>query len=165
MTNTRISKIDDIENISLVLALSWKTAYQGIVHDEYLDKLRHDNWVEFLSTGLNNDTVFSMVIENNQEIIGAAILCNTEKEREVSLKAFYLVPDKIGQGFGHIFYNAIEIELKYRGFQNCVIDVLKENKRAIRFYEAHCFMDTGKKINAVLGEKNYICKVYEKALS
>ena len=121
MTRTRTSKIDDIENISLVLALSWKTSYRGIVHDEYLDKLRHDHWVEFLSAGLNNNTVFSMVIENNKEIIGAAILCKTEKEREVSLKAFYLLPDKIEQGFGHIFYNAIETELKYSGFQNCVI--------------------------------------------
>ena len=165
MVQTRKSRIEDVNNISHVLASSWKTAYRGIVHDDYLDALKHDHWVEFLTTGLSNDSIFSMVIESNQEIIGAAILNETEKEREVNLRAFYLLPDKIGKGFGHTFYNDIETELKGRGFLNCVIDVLENNSRAIRFYETHGFIDTGKTIdNVVLGTQNYSCKVFEKAL-
>lgn len=164
MTYTRISEIDDIENISLVLALSWKTAYRGIVHDDYLDSLKDNHWVEFLTDGLNNDSIFSMVIENNQEIIGASILGKTEKEREVNLISFYLLPDKIGHGFGHTFYSAIEVELRNRGFLNCVIDVLENNTRAIRFYKSHGFTDVGREISAALGERNYTCKVFEKAL-
>jgi len=164
MANTRMSRIEDVKNISYVLASSWKTAYRGIVHDDYLDALQDDRWVEFLTAGLNNDSVFSMLIEDDQEVIGAAVLSSTEREREVNLRSFYLLPDKIGQGFGHIFYSDIETEVRNRGFQNCVIDVLENNSRAIRFYEAHGFIDTNETINAALGTQNYSCKVFEKAL-
>jgi ribosomal protein S18 acetylase RimI-like enzyme len=164
MIHTRISRIEDVYNISHTLASSWKTAYRGIVHDDYLDALPDNHWVEYLTTGLKNDSVFSMVIESNQEIIGAAILSNTEKEHEVNLISFYLLPDRIGKGFGHIFYSDIETELRNRGFQNCVIAVLENNSRAIRFYEAQSFIDTGKTIDAVLGIQNYSCKILEKTL-
>ena len=103
MTHTRISKIEDVKKISLVLASSWKTAYRGIVHDDYLDALKDDHWIEFLEVAFNNGTVFSMVIEDNQEIIGVAVMGNTKKEREVNLISFYLLPEKIGHGFGHTF--------------------------------------------------------------
>jgi len=164
VTNTRISKTEDVVNISRVLALSWKTAYRGIVHDEYLDSLEYDHWVEFLTTGLGNGSIFSMVIEDEYEIIGAAVLCKTEKENEANLKAFYLLPDKIGRGFGHTFLCSIESELRKMGFRNYIIDVLGNNSRAIRFYDAHGFTDTGKNINTTLGERHYTCKSFEKAL-
>jgi ribosomal protein S18 acetylase RimI-like enzyme len=164
MVQTRISEIKDIKSISHVLASSWKTAYRGIVHDDYLDALKYDHWVAPLTTGLSNESFFSMVIESNQEIIGAAIWNNTENEHEVHLRSFYLLPERIGKGFGHTFYNAVEAELKDRGYLNCVIDVLENNSRAIRFYEAHGFIDTDKTVNAELGTQNYSCKVFEKAL-
>ena len=69
----------DINNISHVLASSQKTAYRGIVHDGYLDVLPDNHWIECLTTGLKNDSVFSMVIKSNQEIIGTTILSNIEK--------------------------------------------------------------------------------------
>jgi ribosomal protein S18 acetylase RimI-like enzyme len=164
MTHTRIGKKEDIERISWILASSWKTAYRGIVHDEWLNALKYDSWTGFLTTGLNNDSVFSLVLENSQEIIGAAILGKTEQERTANLISFYLLPDKIGQGLGHAFYNGIETELRNRGFLNCVVDVLENNARAIRFYKTHGFVDTGKIIAAVLGERNYACMVLEKVL-
>jgi ribosomal protein S18 acetylase RimI-like enzyme len=164
MSQVRLAKIEDIESISNVLALSWKTAYRGIVHDEYLDALKYDHWVEFFATGLGNGSLFSMVIEENQEMIGAAVLCNTEKAREASLLSFYLLPEKIGMGFGHAFFSAIESELVGRSYLNCIIDVLENNARAIRFYKAHGYQDAGSEIIAVLGELNYTCKVFVKAL-
>ncbi len=164
MTHTRVSTNDDVETISFVLASSWKTAYRGIVHDDYLDSLQDSRWVEFLRTGIDNGYVFSLVIENNQEIIGAAILCKTEKPNEANLISFYLLPEKIGQGLGHKFYVAIEAELRNRGFLNCTLDVLESNSRAIRFYEAHGFESTGNTVIATLGEKNYTCAVFEKTI-
>lgn len=164
MTHIRVSTKDDIEIISFVLASSWKTAYRGIVHDDYLDSLQDSHWVEFLSTGIDDGNVFSMVIENNQEIIGAAILSKTEHPNEVNLISFYLLPEKIGQGLGHKFYVAIETELRNRGFLNCTLDVLERNSRAIRFYEAHGFVRTGNTVIATLGEQNYTCMVFEKMI-
>jgi ribosomal protein S18 acetylase RimI-like enzyme len=157
----RTSGIEDIDNISKVLAASWKTAYRGIVNDDYLDSLTDNHWIELLNTGMNNDGVFAMVIED-QDIIGAAILGKTEKEHEINLISFYLHPDKIGQGFGHVFYNGIEAELKAKGFSECVLDVLEYNKRAIRFYESHGFAITNSEVLTTLGNHEYVCKVYRK---
>ena len=94
-------------------------------------------------------------IENNQEIIGTAVLCKTEHEGEANLISFYLLPDRIGQGFGHMFYNAIEADLKNRGFQNCVIDVLKNNKRAIHFYEAYFLHQSLCSKNSLLRSRSF----------
>ena len=163
-THVRTAGIEDAERISHVLASSWKTAYRGIVHDDYLDALKADHWITFLTTGLNSGSIFSMVIENDQEMIGAAILSRTEKEREVNLISFYLLPYKIGQGFGHTFYSSIETELRARGFLTCVVDVLETNARAIRFYETYGFTTTGEDLNVDLGERNYVCKVLAKSL-
>ena len=164
MTNVRIAGIEDIDDISRVLAASWKTVYRGIVHDDYLDALKNDHWVEFLNAGLKSGSIFSMVIEISKKIIGAAILSEAEQKGEANLISFYLLPEKIGQGFGHVFYSAIEDELRRRGFQNCVLDVLERNARAIHFYITHGYADTHKKISATLGTHNYMCKVFMKSL-
>jgi len=164
MVNIRAARLEEISKISSVIAASWKTAYRGIVNDDYLNSLRSDHWVDFLDSGLGNNSVFSMVIENNQEVIGTAILKETENKCEVCLISLYLLPNKIGQGFGHIFYTGVETELKNKGFSNCILDVLENNKRAIRFYKAHGFIDSGIEIKAVLGECNYTCTILEKTL-
>jgi ribosomal protein S18 acetylase RimI-like enzyme len=164
MTQVRFAKIEDTKRISYVLASSWKTAYRGTVHDEYLDALKYDHWVEFLNKGIESGSIFSMVIESDEEIIGAAVLGKTEKESEVNLISFYLLPDKIGYGFGHEFYSAIETGLRSMGFLSCIVDVLRDNSRAIDFYKSHGFTDTGKEIDAVVGGQSYMCRVLEKSL-
>ena len=58
MVNVRMAQTKDIERISCVLAASWKTAYRGIVHDDYLDALQDNHWAKFLTTGLNNASIF-----------------------------------------------------------------------------------------------------------
>ncbi len=163
MVSIRTAGFEDIAAISSVLAASWKTAYRGIVNDDYLDLLTDGHWIDFLNTGMNNSSVFAMVIEE-QNIIGAAVLSKAEKEKEINLKAFYLLPDKIGQGFGHAFFNGIEAGLKAQGFSKCVLDVLENNKRAIRFYEAHGFISTDSEMVTTLGSHDYVCKIYEKNL-
>ncbi len=161
MRRIRTAGFDDINNISKVLAASWKTAYRGIVNDDYLDSLTDEHWIEFLNSGMNNNSVFAMVIEE-QDIIGAAILGKTEAEHEINLISIYLLPDKIGQGFGHAFYNGIEAELQAKGFSEIVLDVLENNKRAIRFYESHGFVTTNSEALATLGNHEYVCKLYKK---
>ena len=111
---------------------------------------------------MSSKAVFSMVLEQDEDIIGSAILI--KEEEQAHLLSFYLAPEIIGHGYGHIFYNGVEAELKRRGFVKCVLDVLLDNDRAIRFYEAHGFRDTNKRIIANLGDCEYTCKLYEKSL-
>ena len=162
MVSTRIAKIEDANNISIVLATSWKSAYRGIVGDDYLDPLKDSHWVDFLNNGLSGDAVFSMVLLEDQQIIGASILGTSENKGEIHLISLYLLPEKIGQGFGHIFYSDIEKEIRARGFSKCVLDVLKNNIRAIKFYEAHGFVDAHRNATTKLGERDYPYMVFEK---
>ncbi|MGI6153021.1 MAG: GNAT family N-acetyltransferase [Christensenellaceae bacterium] len=164
MHNTRIASQADIKEISALLAASWKKAYRGIVEDAYLDSIRDDAWVAFLTDEMHKSGAFVMVLENKRKMIGAAFLGKAQKEGKASLNAFYLLPEKIGKGLGRLFYCEIEAELKRRGFLGCVLDVLENNTRAIRFYRAHGFCETGEAIQTTLGEGTYTCRVMEKTL-
>ena len=163
MIQVRGGTLEDVNIISYVLASSWKVAYRGIVHDEYLDLLKDNHWVDYLNYGMKNQAIFTMVLEKEGKLIGAAIL-NTEA-KEAYLISFYLLPEEIGHGYGQLFYSGIEKELVCRGFRKCTLDVLQDNYRAIRFYEKHGFFDTNKKIHTKLGECGYTCKVYEKDIA
>ncbi len=54
MVHIRTAGFEDIAAISSILAASWKTAYRGIVNDDYLDLLTDEHWIDFLNTGMNN---------------------------------------------------------------------------------------------------------------
>jgi len=164
MVTIRNAALKDINRISYTLAASWKVLYRGIIHDEYLDSLNDNHWVDFLTMGIKNKTIFVMVLEEKKSIIGAAILSEIEKEGKVQLISFYLLPEKTKCGFGHIFYTDIEAKIKTMGFTKCVLDVLEHNYQAISFYKAHGFIDTNERICTKLGECKYTCKVYEKNL-
>lgn len=161
----RIAEYEDIATISNVLAASWKSAYRGIVTDDYLNLLPNNHWVEFLTTGLDNGNIFAMVLANDHHMIGTAIIGQEQHKNTASLISFYLLPDKIGQGFGHAFYECVEDEMKRKGFAKCVLDVLEKNMRAKHFYETHGFTKTNKTVKTTLGNGEYLCEVYEKPLS
>jgi len=162
--HVREAQTEDVNQISFVIASSWKSAYRGIIDDDYLDLLRYDRWAGFLAAELSGDRYFSMVLLEDEEIIGAAILGKTESMNKILLVSFYLMPSKISQGYGRIFYHEIENEVKKRGYTKCILDVLETNSRAIRFYEANSFVDLHTKKAIVLGDKSYVCKVFEKDL-
>jgi GNAT superfamily N-acetyltransferase len=161
---TRIACCEDAAAISDLLTASWKSAYRGIVNDPYLDELDSVHWVDYLISGMKDKSIWAMVLEKDRDMIGAAVLRETENKGQAELISFYLSPDRIGQGFGHVFYAAIEGEIKSRSLKKCVLDVLEHNNRAIQFYEKHGYAHTGHQIEVSLGKDKYVCKVYEKSL-
>ncbi len=160
----RDGQVEDSPAISQVLARSWKTAYRGLVNDPYLDALPETHWVDFLRQGLAEGSLFARVADCEAKITGAALWLPTQTPGQACLLSLYLLPDKIGQGLGHALYANTEAELVRRGFTSCVLDVLKNNGRAIRFYEAHGFVPLQKTISVTLGEESYSCQMYEKSL-
>ena len=165
MAEIRLADVTDIEEISIVLAKSWKRTYRDIVDGSYLDDLPYNHWANFLNSGMENNNLIVLVMEWESKIVGAAIICKTENPGECCLLSFYLLPEKIGQGYGTQFYDEIETVLKRRGFSQCVLEVLENNKRAIKFYNEHGFKATGEEVIAVLGDNNYICKTFKKDFS
>lgn len=161
----RLGTEKDIGAISETIAESWKSSYRGIIDDGFLDELSDDAWVLMLSEGMKNDSLYTMLLEERGKTIGASILKRTEAPDKIELTSFYLLPDKIGKGYGRAFYSAIESEVKKRGYKACVLDVLEDNKRAIRFYLEQGFENERKTLKALLGDKEYCCKIMTKQLS
>lgn len=97
-------------------------------------------------------------------MLGASILRAAKELGTVELVSIYLLPECVGRGLGHFFYRAIEDAIKARGYTRCVLDVLAENKRAVRFYEGHGFTATGEVIYAKLGKEEYPCNIMAKEM-
>ena len=164
MANIRKATIDDVDEISFVLMTSWKAECRGIVNDAYLDALKDDHWVGYLFAGINNNSIFTFVLEDEKRITGVAVLSKGEDECEAHLISFYLLPEKIGQGYGHMLYSYVEKDLINKVAITCKLDVLAGNSRAITFYEDHGFVNTFETLRATLGEEEYSCLIYEKKL-
>lgn len=164
MINIKNADGGDVSRISRLLADSWRTAYRGIVADDYLDALPDRHWVDFLTSGLSDKSLIVLILEAHQKLAGAAIVSRSGQAGECCLMSFYLDPGQIGRGLGHWFYQEIEAALQLQNHTVCTLDVLEQNDRAIRFYKAHGFADTGREVRTVLGAQTYLCKIFEKVL-
>jgi len=155
---------DDIYKVATFLDDCWKTAYRGIISDEYLDSLpikeRNEGRLKRFDEG---GTDFLMMFDDDR-LIGAAVFGKSftegyEEDGEVS--AIYLREERIGKGYGHQLYMSIEQALAAKGFNNYVLDVMKDNVRAIQFYRAHGFEIVDDR-SILIGDTNYPLVVMRK---
>lgn len=143
----RNAAIDDIEDISRIHALSWKSAYKGIVPQAYLDELKEDFWVSAFEIWIKDNVLTAQLIFENGSPVGCVAY---GKARDMSLPnwgeivSIYLLPEYFNKGYGNILLNSALSDLQRFGYQNIYLWVLKENKQARRFYEKnklHCNKD------------------------
>ena len=131
---------DDIFRISTFLDDCWKTAYRGIISDAYLDTLPNEERNKGRLQRFDEGGTDFLMMFDDDELIGAAVFGKSftegyEDDGEVS--AIYLREDCIGKGYGHQLYMSIERALSAKDYNNFVLDVFKDNVRAIRFYQTH----------------------------
>ena len=50
----RTAGVQDLERVGKIHALSWKTAYRGILPDDFLDQLSFQRWVTGLKTMMDH---------------------------------------------------------------------------------------------------------------
>lgn len=165
--STRPANPDDVFPISKLFAASWKYAYADIVNSGYLNSLPDEHWVSFLETGMAEHKLISMLAEEDGKLIGAAVMRQSLLEQfphDGELVCFYLLPDQIGKGIGHILLMAIEDLLRENAYTHCVLDVLTENKSAKIFYKKHGFAQTDFILKTQLGNQELKCNIMRKAL-
>jgi len=155
---------DDIYKVATFLDDCWKTAYRGIISDEYLDSLpikeRNEGRLKRFDEG---GTDFLMMFDDDR-LIGAAVFGKSFTEgyaEDGEVSAIYLREEYIGKGYGHELYMSIEQALAAKGFNNYVLDVLKDNVRAIQFYRAHGFEIVDDR-SILLSDTNYPLVVMRK---
>src|SRR5699024_3987611 len=133
----RTAGVPDAEDISKVQVDSWRTAYKGIVSDEYLSALdyrkRQAVWESVVT---QNNTL--LLIDEERSTVGFAVGGPERSEEHVGydgeLYAIYLYESVQGTGGGRQLFDAVVADLIERGFESMIIIALEDNE-ACGFYE------------------------------
>lgn len=136
----RIPTLADIKKVSEQIMLSYVSTYEGLMNHEFLSTLKADHWEPILQESIQNgDTC--LIAEYDGNIIGSTVFGTAMVDGKIYAQwhAFYLLPQYIGIGVGHLFYQEIEEEMKRQKCIRCTLEVLSSNNRAIRFYISHGF--------------------------
>ena len=130
---------EEIKGKAWVHWKSWHEAYSEIVSQEYLDRLTLEKCEKIAFSRPENTIV---AIENGT-VIG--FVCYGDRGEEApdvgEIFALYVLADHYGKGVGRKLMEAGLAQLKR--FPQVCLWVLKENRRAIRFYEKCGFLSDG----------------------
>jgi ribosomal protein S18 acetylase RimI-like enzyme len=141
--NLRPAAESDALGVAQVHVHTWQAAYRGVVSDAYLESLsvgkRELVWRESIVKG----TPELWVADSGFEIVGWAAF---GKSRDVDaagdvgeLEAIYVLPAFWSKGLGRSLWLTVRRRLIERRFSSATLWVLKDNLRAIRFYQAAGF--------------------------
>lgn len=129
---------DDAAGIARVHVATWRTAYRGLLSDDFLASLNEsayaDRWRRTLTGG--QDRVY--VAENADGVIGFA---SGGKERageggySGELYAIYVLREAQGHGHGRRLVQAVVGGVRELGLRDMIVWVLRDNVPARRFYE------------------------------
>lgn len=133
-----ITPNDSLVEISDIYEKSWKSAYQGMIPQSYLDSIPAGRWADRLHiAGMHN-----LILVENGKMIGTASFCKSRWEayRDYGeIVSIYFLPDYMGKGYGKFLLDKCIKELKKLGFRNVLLWVLEDNRRARKFYEKNGF--------------------------
>lgn len=133
----RQAVIDDTPCIARVTVDTWRSAYQGLLDQEYLDSLSYEKreagWRSFPF-----DTAFVYVAENEAgEIMAFAAAGPERTDHPVyrgELYAIYVRNEYQGQGVGDALFKAVKKRLLDSGIDSLILWVLSDNPYR-RFYD------------------------------
>lgn len=118
---------------------SWQEAYPGLVSREYLEKLSLEKCEQMAFRFPEN----TLVAKEGERVLG--FVCYGEGSDEApgigEIFALYVLAERYGTGLGRRLMEAGLAALP--GCEQIRLWVLKENKRAIRFYETCGFRPDG----------------------
>ena len=132
-------KEKDLWSVSSIVVEGWKSAYRGIIDDEFLDSLKiEDNYNRRLKDYQENGFV---VAEVDNEVVGFCrytvnnLFSQDVKDIDCELCAIYVKPNMKRQGIGKALFQYVIQEQKKNKNQKMVLWCLKENYNSRKFYE------------------------------
>jgi ribosomal protein S18 acetylase RimI-like enzyme len=142
VTVVRDARLEDAEAIGTIHVRCWQHAYAGIVAQDLLDSLdeqqRIRQWQERLAAPVVAGTATLVSVDDAGRVTGFARCDRTPGDDPTSgtLAAIYLAPEVIGTGVGRELLAATIERMRAAGFTHAQLDVLPDNTRARRVYEA-----------------------------
>ncbi|MFC5907442.1 GNAT family N-acetyltransferase [Streptacidiphilus monticola] len=152
----REARVDDLAAVALVRARSWAAAYAGIVPPAYLDQMQDEEALERSRRSWETRPAdrFLLVAEVGGQVVGFASggperpnAAGIEGRGEVY--AIYTLPEVWSTGVGAALMAGALARLTR--YQQVVLWVLEENKRARAFYERVGWGWTGAREELQLG--------------
>lgn len=137
----RLATIEDAEAVAKVHVESWKSTYQGIFSDEFLNQLSIEKRTQQWLTTLKNTQhgVFLYVAETLQNMIVGFSCGGPERSKQTlytgELYAIYLYKNYQGAGLGKQLFLQTAKHLLEHGHQTMLIWVAADNPAKL-FYEA-----------------------------
>jgi ribosomal protein S18 acetylase RimI-like enzyme len=136
----RTATVNDVGAIARVHVQSWRSTYPGLLPERYLSGLdaaqEGQRWARILSSLGTRQTV--TVAEEDGEVVGFAFGGpdrDRGRDHRAELYAIYLLEGAQGRGWGRSLLRSVSIYLAAHGMPSMVVWVLRENRRARRFYE------------------------------
>lgn len=148
----KVNETDDLNKISHIYEESWKSAYKGMLPQDYLDHIPEGHWVENLTAKERH----SLVMIEDDQMIGTSSYAPSRLSRLEGfgeIISIYMLPDYIGKGYGkQLLHETIKC-LKEEGYHDLYLWVLEENTHARKFYEHAGFIQSDDIIEDVIGGK------------
>lgn len=132
----RKATLEDAASIARVHVSTWRTAYAGIVPDDYLANLSEEQRTKSWRQQLTDGRTIILVAEKNGETIGWAAggpSRDADGAKDAEVYAIYVSSPHWGGGVGRRLMAAMEDASPIA--QSTTLWVLRDNQRAIRFYE------------------------------
>lgn len=132
-------KKEDIPQVVNIQICGWKSAYKGIIDDNYLANMNPKEKIKIREKDYNENRF--IVAEINNEIVGfCRYTDNMDKtpetpEADCELRSLYVKPELKHNGIGKKMFQYAVNEFKHMGKTKMVLWCLKDNALARRFYE------------------------------
>lgn len=134
----RRAKPSDAQSVADTHDEAWRTAYQGIIPGNELDKLISRRGPDWWDSAIRKGSRISL-LQFGDNIAGYA---NYGRNRarsltyEGELYELYLRPEYQGLGFGRRLFSAARKDLLQTGLRSMVVWALSDNEPAVEFYRA-----------------------------
>ena len=138
-----IKKMDTEEEIKGKAFVHWKAwheAYPGLIRKEYLDRLTIEKCEEIAFKWRDG----LLVAKDGERVVGFVGYGHREDDPQMvgEVFALYILSEYYGKGVGLLLMKAALDRLN--GYAEVCLWTLKENKRAIRFYQKCGFVPDGR---------------------
>ena len=134
----RAANIEDAGLIAKVHVATWRTAYRGLLPDEFLESLTEANYEERWRRTMHDGTSRVYVAEQDARVVGFAS-GGRERAGEVGydgeLYALYVLETAQRRGHGRRLVRAVVNGLREMGLVDMIVWVLRDNPTARKFYE------------------------------
>ncbi|MBR4403664.1 MAG: GNAT family N-acetyltransferase [Clostridiales bacterium] len=129
---------EDSTVVGEVHSSAWKSAYRGIIPDDYIDNDTASKRTEEFLESIKDDKCTYFLLEESGKAAG--IVKTHEEDNVLEIESIYILTEFRGNGLGRKFMDFIKT---YKPYDSIVLWVLAANTKARRFYEQNGFVLSG----------------------